>query len=186
LYSEGEDSLVWDIKKGVVRNEKYYFSNGVLAHNLYYDGEGKFINDSNVYFFNNGQVKRISYCENGKEIFYTEFDKKSGEIIYEYKKVSDDLILDINYDSYSGFMAYQGLITNEGYTYYYATNNNKISDIETFKNGARHGLFVSFYENGLTKCIEGYINGKKNGWCFYYSENGELLNREYYEMGELR
>ena len=57
--------------------------------------------------------------------------------------------------------------------------NGHISNIETFNNGLKNGLYQEFYSNGRIKLKGQYKNGDKSGlWTEYYIEGGVM--RMYY------
>jgi len=49
--------------------------------------------------------------------------------------------------------------------------NGTVKEVGHYKNGVRHGSFVSFNENGKKDCAAYYYSDKKDGvWTFYNAE----------------
>ena len=69
--------------------------------------------------------------------------------------------------------------------YYDTPNNKKIKWIVPIINNKRHGTFTSFWINGKSYTICEYKNGKKNGKCISYNNNGLLRLISYYFNDEL-
>ena len=48
---------------------------------------------------------------------------------------------------------------------------------ESFKNGKRHGPWVSYYDNGQLWSKGTFKDGKKNGHWVHYHDNGQLMEQ---------
>ena len=65
----------------------------------------------------------------------------------------------------------------------YYENGNQQVQID-YKNGSKHGKFYEFYENGQIKKEKYYINDIKDGVVYHYYESGKIKLKRYFKNGK--
>lgn len=60
-----------------------------------------------------------------------------------------------------------------------------MKDLGEFRNGLKHGVFKSYYDNGLKKSEETYLNGVLNGTYSEWFKNGAVKVEASYSDGQL-
>lgn len=63
--------------------------------------------------------------------------------------------------------------------------NGDLKEVGHYKNGVRHGSFVSYDQNGIKNCTAYFFSDKKDGvWSFYNAE-GELVRTVFFNQNEI-
>jgi antitoxin component YwqK of YwqJK toxin-antitoxin module len=62
--------------------------------------------------------------------------------------------------------------------------NGKISEIGYYKNGLKHGTWVTYDENGNKTAESTFENGVREGKCVVYDGNGNIRYMMVYENGK--
>ena len=65
----------------------------------------------------------------------------------------------------------------------YYENGNQQVQID-YKNGSKHGKFYEFYENGQIKKEKYYIDDIKGGVVYHYYESGKIKLKRYFKNGK--
>jgi len=191
---------------------KVYFEDGILATSAFYkNGElhGKYLSHTPQ----GDLVFEANYCEgklDGKVIKY--FDKGKISDTQEYKNgllhgtsthyASDEGITAIeNYKDgkldgeavgyyQSGNMSYQnsykeGLLVGAQYKYF-DEKQKRVAVCENYNSeGKREGEQKAFFHNGAICHRCSYQNDRLHGLKEIYNEEGEVLERAYYDQGDL-
>lgn len=63
--------------------------------------------------------------------------------------------------------------------------NGKVYDLCEFKNGFRHGEYLTYDQNGLLMGITNYQNGRKHGAYIQLDESGYMVINATYENDQL-
>ena len=190
FYENGQLRVEFNYKEGKkdgLRNE--YHENGQLKEEFNYK-EGK------------KDGLRKAYYENGKLRLKTNYknDKLDG-ILMQYTslgilfwkenfKDGKKDGLDEWYDSENGQLETRTNYKNgefdafiDGVFTYNFGNSQKISTIETYKDGKKDGLEESFYENGQLEYQKNYKDGKEDGLFEGFYENGQLKFKLLFKNG---
>jgi len=54
----------------------------------------------------------------------------------------------------------------------------------SYKDGKFHGMYITYFKNGLVESEQNYDKGQKDGLSKYYYDNGELFYTENYDKGK--
>jgi len=71
-----------------------------------------------------------------------------------------------------------------GYARYYDNESNLIS-IASYENNILHGMWLEYYNNGITKHSVNYKFGLKDGSELWYYENGNIKSETVYDDGKV-
>ncbi len=72
-----------------------------------------------------------------------------------------------------------GALYASGSEYYYEEGHLKT--VEPRLNGELHGEVILYWPNGQVKRKCSFVNGRRVGWDRMWSEEGQLLDEEFYE-----
>jgi antitoxin component YwqK of YwqJK toxin-antitoxin module len=179
-----------DVIEGTYANGKlivirYVYDNKIKKYEIHYDGKGKVISDSVLYYSHEGKLQRAEYYKNNKLTAFREYNVKTGKLTSELKTL-DNVVTYTSYDYLTGQVVKQTVTTPDSCDYIYnVPMQGNLSSIESLKRGRRHGIYMEFNSNGTVRLIETYVSGKRNGWCMYYTNTGEFKQRDLYENGIL-
>ncbi len=139
----------------------------------YYDDDN--VRLKSVYDSNNKLITQISYSRNGN---------KNREV----RKFSDSTYILENYHLYgfrkdSCISNIKGNCIDEITRFYSGTDN--ILEIVKLKKQEYNGKYLKFHVNGNIAKKGNFIYGEKTGEFLYYTENGKILQKEYWKNDSL-
>ena len=157
-----QKEIIFD-KYGNGNYKSYYKTGELLSAGGYRDymKEGKWVyyylngNIEWTIFYLNGIVNPNQLCSNWHETGY----KKADGYLLNYE--DDDVLWDSKYIEYFD----NGIIFKEGY----------------FLNGLMNGKWIEYYSNRIRKNEGYYVSGNQSGEWNYYSEDGSLITKKYYD-----
>jgi antitoxin component YwqK of YwqJK toxin-antitoxin module len=150
---------------------------------------GKFIDnmpvDTFCYYYPDGKLKTVSvFSGKGRKV-------RSESFFRNGKPMAKGNYLDEKKDSiWQFFSEYDGaLLSEENYRSGMKDGTSKIffpaggiSEIITWKNDVRDGLWETYYSDGKVKMKGGYTGGDKSGpFIFYYNEGTPMITGDYLE-----
>lgn len=171
-------------------NAEYMYNNGTLKKSVNYSENGK--KSVETLYDAKGNVENYSYYNNNGDKFYEEIFK-GGEIKtgLQYKPgIAKPVETDISRKG-EDLKNYEGVTIALGkyekskragdWLYYYDTGVQK--EKETFVNGVKTGLDYSYDSNGKLVSIVNYANDTISGLYESY-HGGKLVGKSHYRLGE--
>lgn len=144
-----------------------YFKNGQLKEKAtykHYKSVSVYHGDYKLYY-KNGQIKAKGVFKNGLKFGLFEKFYENGQLRergnYIFKDWNSIGNLKLYYEDAD--LKYHNHLDEAKY---------EVPDI-------LHGIFESYYENGILKERANYSDGEKDGTCLLYDEDGKLLNKKF-------
>ncbi len=179
----GKNRTEYTFIAGKMRKVVSYHENNTVEFSFDIEENGQIANDSMITYHDNGGVAKIGYYEKGVETEYKFFDIK-GRLLEEKKYIGENTSLEL-VPTFNGNIFRQTITApNLMSSTYRLRDNGKIASIDTWV-VTPHGISIGFNENGTPSYIETYVYGQRNGWCVYYTEEGDFKQRDYYIGGVL-
>ena len=168
-----------------LRFRKYYYENGQLLRETYFNAQGEELLGGCVYF-ENGQVQqRVTALPNGRDSI-SETYHENGQLMSRTVYHGDEMA-DGEQVSYGA----NGAVSNRSYR-----RNGQIDGVEEsfypdgklFRrgrhvDGQREGEFVMYAEDGKVLARTVWVHGQPDGWSFESHGNGVVSNRTLYRKG---
>ena len=80
-------------------------------------------------------------------------------------------------DEFSGGKPFTGL-------YYELYENGKLESYVMYEDGMPIGGYYSFYQNGKIASYNFFTKNKKNDFCYYYNDKGDLERADIWQNGK--
>ncbi|MGK5030300.1 toxin-antitoxin system YwqK family antitoxin [Janthinobacterium sp. MDT1-19] len=168
-----------------VRFRKYYYENGQLLRDTYFNAQGEELLGGCVYF-ENGQVKqRVTALPNGRDSI-SETYHENGQLAYK-TLYHDDEMADGEHVSFDA----NGAVSSRSYR-----RNGKMDGVQEslyaggklhrwgrFVDGKREGEFVRYAQDGSVLAKTVWVHDQPDGWSFESHDNGVLSNKTLYKKG---
>lgn len=140
--------------------------------------------------YDNGNIRYKGQFNHGKEIgkfeFYAENGSKKPIAIKEYNAVNDSIV--VKFFNLKGLVESEGKMlgqSKESLWKYYFSDGKTLMRKEFYKNNLLHGEVIIYYKNGIKTEISHYSNGKKDGNCKRFNEEGKIVEDITYKNGTL-
>ena len=168
-----------------VRFRKYYYENGQLLRETYFNAQGEELLGGSVYF-ENGQVQqRVTALPNGRDSI-SETYHENGQLAHKTLYHGDEMA-DGEQVSYGA----NGAVSHRSYRRngqmhgvqesFYA--DGKLFQRGQFVDGKREGEFVTVAEDGSVLARTVWVHGQPDGWSFESHGNGVVSNKTLYQKG---
>ncbi|WP_193317015.1 toxin-antitoxin system YwqK family antitoxin [Janthinobacterium sp. FT14W] len=170
-----------------VKFRKYYYVNGQLLRETYFDAQGVELPGGCVYY-ENGQVQqRVTALPNGRDSIaetYHDNGQLMNRITYHGKRMADG-----EYVSYgpNGKVSSRAHLKG-GRMYglqqvFYA--DGKLFQRSHFVDDRQDGEFLTYAQDGSLRARTVFVQGEADGWSFESHENGQLAQKALYRKGKL-
>lgn len=150
-----------------------YFKNGQLKEKAtykLYDNQASVYHGDYELYYENGQIRAKGMFKNGRKFGLFEKFHENGQLRergnYIFKDWASIGNLKLYYEDAD--LKYHNHLDEAKY---------KVPDV-------LHGIFESYYDNGILKERANYRRGKKDGTYLSYNENGKLLKKDIYKNGK--
>ena len=170
-----------------VRFRKYYYENGQLLRETYFNAQGEELLGGCVYF-ENGQVQqRVTALPNGRDSIsetYHENGQLMSRTLYHGDEMADGEQVSygangaVSSRSYRRHGEMHGLEES-----FYA--DGKLHRRGLHVDGKREGEFVMLAQDGSVLARTVWVHGQPDGWSFESHDNGQLAQKALYRKGKL-
>ncbi|CAL2101691.1 conserved protein of unknown function [Tenacibaculum sp. 190130A14a] len=182
-------------EKGNINDSKYRNSNYIFFQENGQDGYWQKISEHSDFEYTKGLL--TYYYDNGKKFGEIEildglpnrieklFDKETDSLIKtvwqknnkEYKRIYENGYYKHFYSNKGKIIVEEGLVENnleQGLWKRYWSDNGKLKELITFKDGKPHGERKNYWKNGNLKSSAYWVSGIQSGQGFFYYENGNI------------
>ena len=164
----------------------YYYPDGRLKTVSVVSGEGK--RAVTVSYFKNGRKMAAgNYLDEKKDSCWQFFSESDGNLVSEetYKSglIEGQSKVYFPEGGLSELFNYKNGIKDGPWEQYYPDGKPRLRGI--YEAGDKQGPFKTFYNSGQLMMVGQYALGHQNGTWTYYSENGTVSKKEFYENGIL-
>lgn len=170
-----------------VRFRKYYYENGQLLRETYFNDQGEELLGGCVYF-ENGQVKqKVTALPNGRDSIsetYHENGQLMSRTLYHGDEMADGEHVSYGANGAVSSRSYQRNGKMDGVQEsFYA--DGKLFRKGRYVDGQREGEFVLYAEDGKVLGKTVWVHGQPDGWSFESHGNGKLSNKTLYRKGSV-
>ncbi|MCC7644163.1 MULTISPECIES: toxin-antitoxin system YwqK family antitoxin [unclassified Janthinobacterium] len=170
-----------------VRFRKYYYENGQLLRETYFNDQGEELLGGCVYF-ENGQVKqKVTALPNGRDSIsetYHENGQLMSRTLYHGAEMADGEHVSYGANGAVSSRSYQRNGQMDGVEEsFYA--DGKLHRRGQYVKGQREGEFVMLAQDGKVLAKTVWVHGQPDGWSFESHGNGKLSNKTLYRKGSV-
>ena len=168
-----------------LRFRKYYYENGQLLRETYFNAQGEELLGGCVYF-ENGQVKqRVTALPNGRDSIsetYHENGQLMSRTLYHGDEMADGEQVSYGANGAVSSRSYRRHGEMDGVQEsFYA--DGKLFQRGQFVDGKREGEFVTVAQDGSVLARTVWVHGQPDGWSFESHGNGVVSNKSLYQKG---
>ena len=168
-----------------VRFRKYYYENGQLLRETYFNAQGEELSGGSVYFENGQLRQKVTPLPNGRDSIsetYHENGQLMNRSVYHGDEVADGEQLSYGANGAVSSRSHQrhGKMHGVEESFY---ADGKLFRRGQFVDGRREGEFVMLARDGSVLARTVWVRGQPDGWSFESHGNGKLSNRTLYQKG---